>query len=99
VFFLGRALHAPQVRRTERPSRTKVAHVVKIRHRDEVEAPFTDWLREAYDTSPLSRSATTGAPRPASKKKNTKKTARAVSKKRTTARKTTKRKRTRAKEV
>lgn len=72
VFFLRRALRAPQVRRTERPSRTKVAHVVKIRHRDQVEAPFTDWLREAYDTSPLSRSATTGAPRRASKKKTTK---------------------------
>ena len=30
-----------EVRRTERPSRTKVAHVVKIRHRDEVEPPIT----------------------------------------------------------
>jgi hypothetical protein len=29
-------------------SRTKVAHIVPIRHRDEVEAPVTDWLREAY---------------------------------------------------
>lgn len=50
VFFLHRALQAPQVRRTERPSRTKVAHVVHIRHRDEVEPPVTDWLREAYET-------------------------------------------------
>lgn len=49
VFFLHRVLRAPQVRRTERPSRTKVAHVVHIRHRDEVEPPVTDWLREAYE--------------------------------------------------
>ncbi len=49
VFFLRRPLRAPQVRRTERPSRTKVAHVVHIRHRDEVEPPITDWLREAYE--------------------------------------------------
>jgi hypothetical protein len=23
-------------------------HIIHIRHRDEVEAPLTDWLREAY---------------------------------------------------
>jgi len=50
VFFLRRTLRAPQVRRTERPSRSKTAHVVQIRHRDEVEPPLTDWLREAYQT-------------------------------------------------
>ena len=33
----------------ERPSKTKVAHIIQITHRDEVEAPITDWLREAYD--------------------------------------------------
>ena len=49
VFFLGRTLKAPQVKRTERPSRAKVAHVVHLTHRDQVEAPITDWLREAYD--------------------------------------------------
>ena len=98
VFFLRRALRAPQVRRTERPSRTKVAHVVKIRHRDEVEPPMTDWLREAYETSPLSSSPTTRAARQASKKKG--KTTKASTKKRTTAKKkTAKRKRTRSKEV
>jgi len=26
----------------------KVANILHIRHRDEVEAPITDWLREAY---------------------------------------------------
>ena len=49
--FLGRALKAPQVRRVDRASRTKTAHVIRVTHRDEVEAPLTDWLREAYDLS------------------------------------------------
>jgi hypothetical protein len=49
--FLGRALKASQVRRVDQTSKTKVAHVIPIRHRDEVEAPITDWLQEAYDYS------------------------------------------------
>jgi hypothetical protein len=49
--FLGRPLNAPQVRRVDRTSRSKVAHLIQIRHRDEVEAPITDWLREAYELS------------------------------------------------
>lgn len=47
--FLGRALRAPQVRRADHSSKSKVANILKIRHRDEVESPVTDWLREAYD--------------------------------------------------
>jgi hypothetical protein len=47
--FLDRAVRAPQVRRVERTSTTKVANIVNITHRDEVESPFTDWLQEAYD--------------------------------------------------
>lgn len=50
-FFLGRTINAPQVRRTARSSRTKLAHIVHITHRDEVEAPITDWIREAYESS------------------------------------------------
>jgi hypothetical protein len=46
--FLGRTVRSPRVKRTMASSRTKVAHIVAIRHRDEVEAPLTDWLREAY---------------------------------------------------
>ena len=49
--FLGRIVKAPQVRRAERTSKSKVAHVMQIRHRDEVEPPITDWLHEAYDFS------------------------------------------------
>jgi hypothetical protein len=47
--FLGRAVRAPQVRRVERKSSAKLVNIVHIRHRDEVEPPITDWLREAYD--------------------------------------------------
>jgi hypothetical protein len=51
--FLGRAVKAPQVQRAERKSKSKIANIVKIRHRDEVEAPITDWLREAYELPEL----------------------------------------------
>jgi hypothetical protein len=49
--FLGRPLKAPQVRRVDRVSTSKLAHIVRIKHRDEVEAPLTDWLQEAYALS------------------------------------------------
>jgi hypothetical protein len=49
--FLGRALQAPQVRRVVRSSKSKIVHSVHIKHRDEVEAPVTDWLQEAYELS------------------------------------------------
>ena len=58
--FLGRTLHAPQVRRTVPTSKTKVAHIVQIRHRGEVETPFTAWLQEAYGLS----GATSAKPTP-----------------------------------
>ena len=54
--FLGRTVKARQVRRSDPVSKSKVAHVIQITHRDEVEAPLTDWLQEAY--------AFSGAPRP-----------------------------------
>jgi len=78
--FLGRALKAPQVRRVDRASKSKVVHFIHIRHRDEVEAPVTGWLQEAYELSgvPAAKAvavrATTGrarskpSPRPAGKK-------------------------------
>jgi len=47
--FLGRTLKAPQVRRAIRTSKSKVAHIIHLRHRDEVESPVTDWLQEAYE--------------------------------------------------
>ena len=61
--FLGRPLKAPQVRRVDRASKSKVVHFIHIRHRDEVEAPITDWLQEAYELSDAlpSRAVTTQA--------------------------------------
>src|SRR5688500_10399888 len=47
--FLPRTLKAPQVRRIVGASKAKVAHLIQVRHRDEVEAPVTDWLHEAYE--------------------------------------------------
>jgi hypothetical protein len=49
--FLGRGLKAPQVRRADRTSKSKVANIIQVKHRDEVEPPLTDWLQEAYDLS------------------------------------------------
>jgi Domain of unknown function (DUF5655) len=49
--FLGRTLKAPQIRRVDRASKSKLVHVIRITHRDEVEPPITDWLKEAYDLS------------------------------------------------
>jgi hypothetical protein len=60
--FLGRTVKAPQVRRADRSSKSKVANIIQIRHRDEVESPITDWLEEAYGLSDvLARLATTRA--------------------------------------
>jgi hypothetical protein len=47
--FLGRALKHPRVRRVDPSSKSKFVHVIQLKHRDEVEAPITDWLQEAYD--------------------------------------------------
>ena len=58
--FLGRAVDAPQVRRIDRVSKSKLRHTIPIRHRDEVEPPITDWLAEAYalsDTPVATRAA------------------------------------------
>jgi hypothetical protein len=59
--FLGRTIRSPLVRKTIPSSRAKVAHVVHIIHRDQVEPPLTDWLREAYAVSPSLGLRATGA--------------------------------------
>ncbi|HYS25494.1 MAG TPA: DUF5655 domain-containing protein [Vicinamibacterales bacterium] len=51
VIFLGRAVKAPQVRQVVESSKRKKANIVRVTHRDEVEAPMTDWLQEAYEVS------------------------------------------------
>jgi hypothetical protein len=49
--FLGRTIKAFQVRRVDRVSKSKLVHMIRITHRDEVEAPVTDWMREAFEVS------------------------------------------------
>src|SRR5687768_2292735 len=51
--FLGRTLKAPRVRRVVPASKSKIVHFIQVTHRDEVEPPLTDWLREAYDYSEM----------------------------------------------
>ena len=58
--FLGRRVKALHVRSVRQASKTKLAHLVRITHRDEVESPITDWLREAYE---VSDALSKGAPR------------------------------------
>lgn len=49
VIFLGRAVKHPRIKKVVESSKTKRAHVVHVTHRDEVEAPLTDWMQEAYE--------------------------------------------------
>jgi hypothetical protein len=55
--FLGRTVRAPQIRRVDEASRFKKAHFVRVTHRDQVEPPITDWLKEAYDFAAASPAA------------------------------------------
>ena len=47
--FLGREITVPRVHKVMASSKSKFAHMIRVQHRDEVEAPITDWLREAYE--------------------------------------------------
>jgi hypothetical protein len=47
--FLTRALVSPMVRKAMPSSKTKFANLVRITHRDEVEPPVTEWMREAWE--------------------------------------------------
>jgi len=69
--FLGRAVRAPQVRRVERKSRSKLVNIVHVRHRDEVEPPLTDWLQEAYNLPDklAARAATASKRKPSAAKR------------------------------
>jgi hypothetical protein len=55
-FFLGRKLKDPRVRKVVPTSKVKIGHLIHVKHRDEVESPITDWLKEAYDASEKLRS-------------------------------------------
>ena len=78
--FLGRTVKSPRVRRADNASRTKVVHFIRVVHRDEVEPPLTDWLREAYELTDVltAKAGTKGAglkPEPRAGPKTARKTA------------------------
>jgi hypothetical protein len=56
--FLDRALKGPQVTRADEASKSKIANVLRITHRDEVEPPITGWLKEAYEWAEKRKKAT-----------------------------------------
>ena len=57
VIFLRRAVKARQIKKVVDASKTKRAHIIHITHRDEVEPPVTDWMKEAYELQDSSASA------------------------------------------
>jgi hypothetical protein len=67
--FLKRAVKSPLVKRAEPKSTVKIANIIRITHRDEVEAPLTEWLREAYEFEPLAKSAAKKTAREKAKKR------------------------------
>jgi hypothetical protein len=80
-FFLGRRLKDPRVRNIVQTSSVKFGHQVRIVHRDQVESPITDWLKEAYEVSEQlhpSKAATASKRKVVSKKKPSPKRTRAT---------------------
>lgn len=75
--MLGRPIKAPQVRSVVKGSRKKYANMVRVTHRDEVEAPITNWLREAYDVHDVLRAKPSRAPRVKRTKKKRQRTRKA----------------------
>ena len=71
VIFLGRAVKSPKIKKVVESSKVKRAHIIQVNHRDEVEEPLTDWLREAYDFEAVAKKA--AAKKPAVKKTPAKK--------------------------
>src|SRR6185503_3124455 len=65
--FLGRPVKAPQIKRVVKSSKTKYAHIVQVRHRDEVEAPLTDWIEEAYRLPDTQAAGVKKKPKPRAK--------------------------------
>src|SRR5688500_12879350 len=83
VIFLGRAVKVPRIKKVIESSKTKRAHIIHITHRDEVEAPVTDWMREAYELqdSAAAHSLKNTPPKKKTAKKAAKKTPKANKKK------------------
>jgi hypothetical protein len=48
-FWTARPIKSPLIRKMMKTTRIKFAHELRIVHRDQVEPPLVDWLREAYE--------------------------------------------------
>jgi hypothetical protein len=46
--FLERPVTSPLLKSATPVSRSRIAHMFRVTHRDQVEAPFTEWLAEAW---------------------------------------------------
>jgi hypothetical protein len=84
---LRRSLKALQVRRIEQTSKSKFVHFIRITHRDEVESPITDWLREAYEVSNVLATGALPAPAASERNKSAKKRKAGASRRKLAARK------------
>ncbi len=62
--FLRRPLKSALVLRSDATSKTKYANMLRIQHRDQVEAPITEWLQEAYAFEDAPKAAAPGAKAP-----------------------------------
>ena len=51
-FFAPEQVRSPLIHASERTSKTRVWHQVRIIHADQVEEPITDWLRASYEGTP-----------------------------------------------
>ena len=76
VIFLGRAIKSPRIKKVVESSKVKRAHIIHVKHRDEVEEPLTGWLGEAYDFEAVAKKSV--AKKQAVKKTAKKKTAKNV---------------------
>lgn len=56
-FFLGRKLKDKRILKIIPTSKVKFGHFLRVTHRDEVESPITDWLKEAYEVCDNLRAA------------------------------------------
>lgn len=59
IFFVGRKIKHPKILKSYAVSKSKTAHMLRIKHRDEFESPITDWIQEAYDMSEVLRAKPT----------------------------------------
>ena len=66
--FLGRPLKSPMIAKVDKSSKTKYYHLIRIQHRDQVEAPITDWLEEAYGLEDQPKPVTAAKRKPRSRR-------------------------------